>query len=130
MTTAANLPATRGCSQVDEMLTWTESHPLPFACTTNFGERLDPATLRRFTFKIALDYLSPEQARAAFRIYFGIEPPAEVAALANLTPGDFSVVSRKAEVLGRLGEPGTLVEMLYEECKSKPGHGRKVGFNL
>ena len=117
-------------SQVNEMLTWMESHPLPFACTTNFGERLDPATLRRFTFKIALDYLSPEQAMAAFSVYFGIEPPTEVAGLANLTPGDFSVVRRKAEVLGCLGEPGTLVEMLYQECKSKPGHGRKIGFNL
>ena len=30
-------------SQVNEMLTWMESHPFPFACTTNFGERLDPA---------------------------------------------------------------------------------------
>ena len=37
-------------SQVNEMLTWMESHPLPFACTTNFGEHLDPATLRRFVF--------------------------------------------------------------------------------
>ena len=46
-------------NQVNEMLTWMESHPLPFACTTNFNERLDPATLRRFDFKIALDYLKP-----------------------------------------------------------------------
>ena len=43
-------------SQVNEMLTWMESHPLPFACTTNFGEHLDPATLRRFVFKVTLDY--------------------------------------------------------------------------
>ena len=42
-------------SQTNEMLTWMESHPLPFACTTNFGDRLDVATLRRFIFKIALD---------------------------------------------------------------------------
>lgn len=59
-----------------------------------------------------------------------MEPPAEVAGLATLTPGDFFVVRRKAEILGCLGEPGTLVEMLYEECKSKPEHRRKVGFNL
>ncbi|MCY4594312.1 MAG: ATP-binding protein [Bryobacterales bacterium] len=45
-------------SQVNEMLTWMESHPLPFACTTNFADRLDPATLRRFVFKVTLDYLS------------------------------------------------------------------------
>ena len=60
-------------SQVNEMLTWMESHPFPFAVMTNLRERLDPATLRRFTFKIALDYLSPEQARVAFRTYFGHE---------------------------------------------------------
>ena len=54
-------------SQVNEMLTWMESHPLPFACTTNFGDRLDPATLRRFVFKVTLDYLAPKQAEAAFR---------------------------------------------------------------
>ena len=117
-------------SQVNEMLTWMESHPFPFACTTNFGERLDPATLRRFTFKIALDYLSAEQVIAGFRAYFGIEPPAEVAALATLTPGDFAVVRRKAELLDCLGDPRTLVEMLYEECESKPEHARKIGFNL
>ena len=45
-------------SQVNEMLTWMESHRLPFACTTNFVEKLDPATLRRFTFKVKLDYLT------------------------------------------------------------------------
>ena len=117
-------------SQVNEMLTWMESHPLPFACTTNFGERLDPATLRRFTFKIALGYLSPEQTKAGFRTYFGIEAPTGVASLATLTPGDFSVVRRKAEILGRLGEPRTLVDMLYEESKTKPEHARKIGFNL
>ena len=28
-------------SQVNEMLTWMESHPLPVICTTNFAENLD-----------------------------------------------------------------------------------------
>ena len=51
-------------SQVNEMLTWMESHPLPFACTTNFAEHLDTATLRRFVFKVRLDYVAPEQVEA------------------------------------------------------------------
>ena len=59
-------------SQVNEMLTWMESHPLPFACTTNFGEHLDPATLRRFVFKVRLDYLAPAQVEEAFRTYFAL----------------------------------------------------------
>ena len=110
------------------MLTWMESHPAPFACTTNFGVHLDPATLRRFVFKVTLDYLAPEQARAAFRGYFGIEPPAGVAALAALTPGDFAVVRRKAEVLGCLGEPEALAAMLRAECDAKPDSPRAIGF--
>ena len=76
-------------SQVNEMLTWMESHPLPFACTTNLSERFDPATLRRFDFKIKLDYLRPEQAMAAFRTFFGLTPPQGITRLTNLTPGDF-----------------------------------------
>ena len=115
-------------SQVNEMLTWMESHPLPFACTTNFGERLDPATLRRFTFKAALDYLDPDRACAAFRAYFGMEPPACLRDLAALTPGDFAVVRRKAEILDLLGEPEALAEMLRKECEAKPGTPQVVGF--
>ena len=115
-------------SQVNEMLTWMESHPFPFAATTNFRERLDPATLRRFTFKIALGYLSPEQARVAFRTYFGNEPPAEVASLAALTPGDFEVVRRKTEILDCLSDPCALMGMLHAECEAKPNWSRRVGF--
>ena len=115
-------------SQVNEMLTWMESHPLPFACTSNFGDHLDPATLRRFVFKIALDYLSPEQAEAAFRGYFRIEPPAYLRDLAVLAPGDFATVRRKAEILGLLGEPEALARMLRDECDAKPGHPQVMGF--
>lgn len=107
-------------SQVNEMLTWMETHPMPFACTTNFGEHLDVATLRRFTFKIELDYLTPEQAAAAFRAYFVLTPPAEVATLTTLTPGDFAVVRRKAEILNLLQAPKELAAMLRAECEAKP----------
>ena len=115
-------------SQVNEMLAWMEHHPLPFACTTNFGERLDPATLRRFDFKVALDYLAPGQARAAFLSWFGVPPPAEVAALRALTPGDFAVVHRQACILGRLDDPAALAAMLHAECEAKPNCPRPIGF--
>ena len=115
-------------SQVNEMLTWMESHLLPFACTTNFGDHLDPATLRRFVFKITLDYLKPEQASAAFRSYFDLPAPPSLAALANLTPGDFSVVRRRAEILGATKDPETLADMLRAECAAKPDRPQAVGF--
>ena len=115
-------------SQVNEMLTWMENHPLPFACTTNLVDRLDPATLRRFVFKIALDYLTPEQAATAFRRYFGLAAPALLASLATLTPGDFAVVRRKAEVLGQLEDPQALIAMLRAECDAKREGTRGIGF--
>ena len=110
------------------MLTWMESHPLPFACTTNFGEHLDPATLRRFVFKVTLDYLTPAQVEAAFRGYFALPAPAELAALTALTPGDFAVVHRKAEILGGMKEPAALLAMLRAECEAKPDRPRAIGF--
>ena len=115
-------------SQVNEMLTWMENHPLPFACTTNFGENLDPATLRRFTFKIALDYLTPDQSQAAFHTYFALEAPPSIGDLTTLTPGDFAVVRRKAEILGHLQDPKALAELLNAECEAKPNNVRRVGF--
>ena len=115
-------------SQVNEMLTWMESHPLPFACTTNFGEHLDPATLRRFTFKITLGYLTAAQSGAAFRAYFEVEAPPELEELTTLTPGDFAVVRRKADILGHLQEPKALAGLLRAECEAKPGHRGKIGF--
>lgn len=51
------------------MLTWMESHPFSFACASNFAETLDPASLRRFVFKVKVDYLSSAQAEQAFRAF-------------------------------------------------------------
>ena len=115
-------------SQVNEMLTWMESHPLPFACTTNYGEKLDSAVLRRFVFKVTLGYLTPDRAATAFRSYFGLEPPRELAALQVLTPGDFAVVRRKAEVLGQLRDAHALTAMLRAECDAKPDRRTAIGF--
>ena len=115
-------------SQVNEMLTWMENHPLPFACTTNFRENLDSATLRRFTFKITLDYLTPGQSNSAFSTYFALDAPPELEDFTNLTPGDFAVVFRKAEILGYLQDPKGLAKLLAAEAEAKPNHRRRIGF--
>ena len=113
---------------VNEMLTWMESHPLPFACTTNLGSVLDPATLRRFLFKVTLGYLTAEQVRAAFRLYFELAPPPEVSELANLTPGDFALVRRQAAVRSCLDQPTVIAALLRAECQAKPGRTGHLGF--
>jgi hypothetical protein len=114
-------------SQVNEMLTWMEQHALPFACTTNLPERLDRASLRRFLVKVRFDWLAPAQVRLAFERFFGVAGPAALDGLRTLTPGDFSLVRRRAEVSG-LTEPGELVRLLAAECQGRVGGRLTVGF--
>ena len=115
-------------SQVNEVLTWMESHPLPFACTTNLGTVLDPATLRRFLFKVTLGYLGPAQSRAAFQLFFDQPAPPEVATLANLTPADFALVRKQAAIRGCLHDPASLAALLRAECQAKTDRGAGLGF--
>jgi len=117
-------------TQVNEMLTWMEVHDLPFVCTTNLADGLDRASLRRFTFKVACNYLTPAQSKAAFRHFFELDPPSGMAELSVLTPGDFAVVARKAVVMGADDDPGALLEMLARECAAKPGHRNPIGFRV
>ena len=114
-------------SQVNEMLTWMETHPLPFACTTNFAENLDSAALRRFVFKATFRHMTPAMIQRAFRAWFDVEAPPEVCGLSNLTPGDFDVVRRKASLLG-LATATACADMLKRESDAKPGHTASLGF--
>lgn len=115
-------------SQVNEMLTWMESHELPFACITNLMGHLDEAALRRFSFKVRFDALKPEQRLAAFRHYFGIEPPTALRELDLLTPGDYAVVRKRARLLGVDGDAVELLRMLRQEVAVKPNNRREIGF--
>ena len=85
------------------------------------------STLRRFTFRITLDYLTPVQSPTAFRAFFGLDAPPEVEE-PGLTPGYFAVVRRKAEILGHLQDPEALAGSLRGECEAKPGHRGRIGF--
>ena len=112
----------------NEMLTWMERSPTPFVATTNLKESLDPATARRFLFKVELTPLDYNRAERLFLRLFGASPPKQLRALDTLTPGDFALVARKAAVLG-IDDPGELVELLASEASAKPGATRQpIGF--
>ena len=116
-------------TQVNEMLTWMERHPLPFACTTNFVDSLDHATLRRFLFKVRFLPMVPTQIQLAFHRYFGAQAPVRLLRQEHLTAGDFAVVSGKAEILG-LSDPELLADELMLEAEAKPeGKTRPIGFH-
>jgi transitional endoplasmic reticulum ATPase len=114
-------------SQVNELLTQLEVHPFPVIATTNFMERLDPACLRRFTFKIRLEPMTPLQVRLAFRLFFGRDLTSACGDFTDLTPGDFRVVQSKADILG-IEDPAELVAMLVSESEAKPGRTRQIGY--
>jgi len=114
-------------SQVNEMLTWMESHPLPFVCTTNFVEKLDPATQRRFTFRIRFDFLSVDQLPLAWAAHFSSSPPKELSTLDRLTPGDFANVARRMQALGG-ADPEEILHALILEDAAKTGTTRPIGF--
>lgn len=114
--------------QVNEMLTWLDHHPLPVIAATNHAHRLDPAALRRFVFKLDLRPLGRAKAALAFQRFFGCQAPASLAALTNLTPGDFAVVARQI-VSGATPSPDALVAQLAAESTWKPDRGA-IGFQL
>ncbi len=113
--------------QVNEMLTWLDRHPLPVVAATNHPGQLDPATLRRFVFKLDLRPLGPERLRRAFEHFFAVEPPAGLTALTNLTPGDFAVVARQLRH-APAKDARTILDRLRDESRVKPEAGAKIGF--
>ncbi|HET9638574.1 MAG TPA: ATP-binding protein [Allosphingosinicella sp.] len=114
-------------TQVNEMLTWMDLHPLPFVAATNFARRLDPAALRRFVFKIELRALSAEAAARAFERFFGEPAPAGLARVGGLTPGDFALVKRQLRYRPEAKADGILA-LLEAEAKAKPEQVAKIGF--
>lgn len=114
-------------TQVNEMLTQMEQHKYPFICTTNLMDRLDKASLRRFTFKVRYDYLTDEQRSLCFEHFFNFKG-ADLRHLPQLAPGDFVVVRDKAEILDCLENKAELIKMLEQEQQNKLPVGRPIGF--
>ncbi len=122
-----NANASWEVSQVNEMLTWMEAHEYPFVCTTNLMSSLDEASLRRFTFKIKFDFLTPEQVNKGIEHFFGIKNAN--CNIKGLTAGDFATVKKKAEFLG-VNDLKSLCSMLNDEAKIKQSETLKnsIGF--
>ena len=114
-------------TQVNEMLTQMEKATHPFVCTTNLMDKLDKASLRRFTFKVKYDYMTEEQRNLCFEHFFNIKD-VDLSHLPSLTPGDFVVVKDKAEILGFMENKEELINMLEMEQMNKAPVSKKIGF--
>ncbi|MGI9570239.1 MAG: AAA family ATPase, partial [Desulfobulbia bacterium] len=116
-------------TQVNEMLTWMEVHPFPVCFTTNLMDRMDSASLRRFTFHIRYEFMDESALRHAYKVFFQLEElKPESLKLENLTPGDFAQASKQAKVLDALSDPDRIEELLADISRNKPGTLASIGF--
>lgn len=114
-------------TQVNEMLTWMESHEYPFVCTTNLLDTLDEASLRRFTFKIKFDFLNKEQINSGIEHFFGIKNTN--LNIKGLTAGDFATVKKKTDFLN-ITDINEIAKLLEDEVRVKKSKTlqKTVGF--
>lgn len=121
-------------SQTNEFLTQLESFDGVFVASTNLMDGLDRAALRRFDYKIRVDYLRPEQSQQMFErmlhdsnIACDDDSLAGIARLTRLTPGDFAVVARRHGVVPFVDARGVL-DALRREVDMRTDEPRRIGF--
>ena len=102
-------------SQVNELLVNMENTKIPFVATTNLMDTLDQASLRRFTFKIRMDYMTKEQVKLAFKHFFNLDTNFYIP---GLCCGDCANVAKKCEYLN-ITDFKTISKMLQEEVDLK-----------
>ena len=121
-------------SQVNELLQQMENFDGVMIAATNFCKNLDPAIMRRFTFKLEFDYLDDEGKRTfferMFRTTLSEDELAELNALRNLAPGDFRTVRQEQFYLAGAVTNLDRIAALKEECalKKDGDQSSRIGF--
>ena len=120
-------------SGVNELLGQLEKASCILVAATNFGTRLDPATARRFTFRVALDYLTDEGKATLFCRLFkwplDKKQRERLDAMTNLCPGDFRVALEQLFYVREAPTADDYLDALEKESESKVmGCHRRIGF--
>jgi len=120
-------------TQVNELLHRMENFNGVMIGATNFLKNLDPAILRRFTFKVQFDYLDARGKEIFFAKMFQSElsggDKERLAQIPDLTPGDFRTVRQSLFYLGKEADNDRRLTALEQESASKNNrHVRHVGF--
>ena len=125
-------------TQANQFLTAMEEYNGILICSTNLLENLDPATMRRFDFKIHFDYLSKDQAleigsdlMKTLRVKPTKEGKGELeAGLAGLklSHGDFAVLLRRYKALKTKPDTQQLIKDLKWEASFREQESRPIGF--
>jgi transitional endoplasmic reticulum ATPase len=126
-------------SQVNELLVQMDNFRGIFIAATNFSERLDLACLRRFTLKLAFDYLDDAGKKGLFNSVLkplsghALTPSEhrELCSVEKLTPGDFrTVFNRHALVSDGMVPNSSLIDELRRESDAQEGRtsSQTIGF--
>lgn len=125
-------------TQVNELLQCMERFDGILIAATNFSENLDPASVRRFTFKLVFDYLNREGKICFFRKMFQSEltddEAERLSRIPDLTPGDFRTVRQSLYYLGGNATNAERIDALKSESMAKvqskgQGSGNLIGFS-
>ncbi len=121
-------------TQVNELLQQMENFDGVMIAATNFSKNLDPAIMRRFTFKLEFDYLDDDGKRLFFERTFKTtlteDEFAELKAISNLAPGDFRTVRQEQFYLADEQTNMDRIAALKDECAYKKDSSAKpkIGF--
>lgn len=125
-------------SRTNEFLTHMEQHNIILVCATNLVDKLDPASLRRFHFKVEFHPMRESDKAGFFMDYFfdhlsEIPSECELAAVLRtiplLTPGDFRAVRQRIRYQEQKQSWRQLIAELAQESKYKRSSaGNAIGF--
>ena len=118
--------------QVSELLTQIECFNQPFFAATNFSTRLDRAVMRRFDFKLHLEYLTSPQVLKLYSFFLAksVLPDnisEKLSTLKLLTPGDFAILARRNKISTTKLSTSECLEILTTENNRKQ-HNKAIGF--
>ncbi|MFA6929866.1 MAG: ATP-binding protein, partial [Lentisphaeria bacterium] len=134
-------------TQVTTLLNQMENFPGIFIMASNFAQNLDPAAIRRFTFKLHFDYLDRDGKLHFYNCFFkhlnlpelSKEDRQTLAEITRLTPGDFRNVRQQFFYLAseKLSN-AEIIKALADETANKNqqtitedyNDQRKIGFEL
>jgi SpoVK/Ycf46/Vps4 family AAA+-type ATPase len=120
-------------TQTNELLCQMESFPGMLICCTNLLDKLDPAVLRRFSWKVEFRELSlPARRKICARYFPGIpgwDNAEELSSLRGLTPGDVKAVWQRSRTIGEsYTTTSEVITALAQELLYKAPKTDGVGF--
>lgn len=106
---------------VNEFLVQLENHPYPICATTNYLNKLEHASIRRFKINAKLDYLRKDQYLYVYNKIFGVDPIRDISGLKKLTPAIFNLAAEKVSLEGVENNAERIFEIFLNEVKSNTG---------